>query len=84
MTDSMDQFQRLEEKLAKVVEIFRRTEAENKSLLQQVEKLRTENARHESALEEVQALRREREDVRARVAKLLEQVETLTKQDSAG
>lgn len=85
MTEPMDQFQKLEEKLGKVVEIFRRTQAENKSLLQQVEKLRSEGAQRQSALEqEVQVLRREREDVRSRIEKLLDQVETLTKQDSAG
>jgi predicted nucleic acid-binding Zn-ribbon protein len=33
---------------------------------------------------EIQALRREREEVRSRVERLLEQVEALTKQDSAG
>ncbi|HEX5481200.1 MAG TPA: cell division protein ZapB [Terriglobia bacterium] len=85
MTEPIDQFQKLEEKLGKVVEIFRRTQAENRSLLQQVEKLRTESTQRQGALEqEVQALRREREDVRTRIEKLLDQVETLTKQDSAG
>ncbi|MGH9326752.1 MAG: hypothetical protein ACRD2B_08730 [Terriglobia bacterium] len=84
----MEQVQKLEEKVSKIVEIFRRTQAENRSLLQQIEKLRTDSRdsihQKEQFEREVQMLRREREDVRARVEKLLEQVEALTKQDSAG
>jgi uncharacterized coiled-coil DUF342 family protein len=84
----MDQLQELEEKLSKVVEVFKRTQAENRSLAQQLEKLRAdsrESGRQRDALErEIQTLRSEREDVRNRVAKLLEQVDALTKQDSGG
>jgi FtsZ-binding cell division protein ZapB len=84
----MDQLEKLEDKLSKVVEVFKRTQAENRSLAQQIEKLKTdsgESFRQRDALErEVQTLRSEREDVRNRVAKLLEQVDALTKQDSAG
>jgi len=88
VTDSMIQFQRLEEKLTKMAEIFRQTQAENKSLLQQIEMLKAESketSQRQNTLEhEIQALRREREEVRSRVERLLEQVEALTKQDSAG
>jgi FtsZ-binding cell division protein ZapB len=84
----MDQLQKLEEKLSKVVEVFKRTQAENRSLAQQLENLRAdsgESGRQRDALErEIQTLRSEREDVRNRVAKLLEQVDALTKQDSGG
>jgi FtsZ-binding cell division protein ZapB len=84
----MDQLEKLEDKLSKVVEVFKRTQAENRSLAQQIEKLKTdsgESFRQRDALErEIQTLRSEREDVRNRVAKLLEQVDALTKQDSAG
>ncbi len=88
MTDSMDQFRKLEEKIARFVEMFKRTQAENQTLAEQLEKLRadsTESSRGKEALErEIQALRREREDVRLRVEKLLDQVEALTRHDSAG
>jgi FtsZ-binding cell division protein ZapB len=84
----MDQLEKLEDKLSKVVEVFKRTQAENRSLAQQLEKLKSdsgESFRQRDALEhEIQTLRSEREDVRNRVAKLLEQVDALTKQDSGG
>jgi FtsZ-binding cell division protein ZapB len=84
----MDQLEKLEDKLSKVVEVFKRTQAENRSLAQQLEKLKADSGetfRQRDALErEIQTLRSEREDVRNRVAKLLEQVDALTKQDSAG
>lgn len=84
----MDPFQLLEEKLTKVVENYRRTQLENRALMQEVEKLRAagkQGAQHQESLDrELQALRKEREDVRARVERLLQQVDSLTKQDAAG
>jgi uncharacterized coiled-coil DUF342 family protein len=84
----MDQLQKLEEKLSKVAEAFKQAQAENRSLTQQLEKLKADSGegfRQRDALEhELQSLRSEREDVRNRVARLLEQVDALTKQDSAG
>ncbi len=88
VTYSVDQLEKLEEKLSKVVAVFKKTQAENQSLNQQLERLKAdsgESARQREALErEVQTLRREREEVRQRVEKLLDQVDGLTKQDSAG
>ncbi|MGH9405139.1 MAG: hypothetical protein ACRD3D_04785 [Terriglobia bacterium] len=88
VSPSIDPFQLLEEKLGKVVESYKRTQAENRILLQQMEKLQAESkqgVQRQDALErEVQALRREREDVRARVERLLDQVEALTRPDSPG
>lgn len=84
----MDPFQLLEEKLTKVVENYRRTQLENRALMQEVEKLRAitkQGSQHQDALDrELQTLRKEREDVRARVERLLQQVDSLTKQDAAG
>ena len=88
MTDSNDQFQRLEEKLLKAIEIFKQTQAEKRVLEQNLEKIRSETkgrAQQFSAMErEVIALRREREDVRQRVQKLLERIEVLTSPRSEG
>lgn len=88
MTDANDHFQKLEEKLFKAAEVFRRAQEEKRTLHQEVEKLKadaTERARRCEALEhELIALRKEREDVRTRVERLLEQIDTLTKTESAG
>ncbi len=86
MTDPNDQFERLEEKLLKAIELFKRTQAEKRALEQEIEKLkgRPRNApKALSAMErELIALRREREDVRSRVEKLLERIDVLTSPDS--
>lgn len=88
MTDSNDPFQRLEEKVFKAAEVFRRAQEEKRALRQEVEKLKTdakERARRCEGLEhEVIALRKEREDVRSRVERLLEEIDSLTKTESAG
>jgi FtsZ-binding cell division protein ZapB len=88
MTDTNDHFQMLEEKLLKAVEVFRRTQQEKHVLRQEVEKLKAdaqERGRRCEALEqELIALRKEREDVRTRIEGLLEQIDTLTKTESAG
>lgn len=82
MTGPNDQFERLEEKLLKAIELFKRTQEEKRALEQEVEKLRGETREHAqgvSAMErELIALRREREEVRSRVEKLLERFDALT------
>jgi chromosome segregation ATPase len=88
LTDPNEQFERLEEKLLKAIELFKRTQTEKRALEQEVEKLKVETkerAQTLSAMErELIALRREREDVRARVEKLLERIDVLTGSDSEG
>jgi chromosome segregation ATPase len=83
-----ENFQKLEEKLLRAVEIFKRTQAEKHALQQEVESLRADfkerNRRSDNLECELQALRREREDVRGRIEKLLEQIDALTKPNSAG
>ena len=79
MTDSNDQFQRLEEKLLKVIDLFKKTQTEKRALELEVDKLKGESKEHAQETErELIALRREREDVRARVQKLLERIDALT------
>jgi predicted nuclease with TOPRIM domain len=88
MTDANDHFQMLEEKLLKAVEVFRRAQQEKQALRQEVERLKAdaqERARRCEAMErELIALRKEREDVRTRVERLVEQIDALTKTESAG
>jgi len=83
VTNPNDQFVRLEEKLLKAIELFKRTQAEKRALEQDVEKLKGETKERAQALNamerELIALRREREDVRARVEKLLERIDGLTR-----
>lgn len=82
MTGQNEQFERLEEKLLKAIELFKRTQAEKRALEQEVEKLKGETKEHAqgvSAMErELIALRREREEVRSRVEKLVERIDALT------
>jgi chromosome segregation ATPase len=88
VTETTDQFGRLEEKLVKAIELFKKTLAEKHALQQEVEKLKgetKERAQGLTAMErELISLRKEREDVRSRVEKLLERIDVLTSADSAG
>ena len=79
MADPNDQFSRLEEKLLKAIDLFKRTQTEKRALEQEVEKLKAQSKEQGQSMErELIALRREREDVRARVEKLLERMDALT------
>ncbi len=86
MSDTNDHFSKLEEKLARAIEIFKKTQAEKRSLAQDLEKARAdakERARQLDELErQVLALRREREDLRTRIEKIIHQIDVLTSSDS--
>jgi chromosome segregation ATPase len=88
VSDSNEQFQRLEEKLSKAIELFKRTQSEKRALQQDVEKARLESRERGKRLDglerELVALRKEREDVRSRVEKLLQRIDVLTSPDSEG
>jgi uncharacterized coiled-coil DUF342 family protein len=88
VTDPNEQFQRLEEKLLKAIDVFKQTRAEKRALEQDAEKLKVEikeRAQQINAMErELIALRREREDVRARVDRLLKRIDVLTSSGSEG
>ena len=88
MTNPNDQFDRLEEKLLKAIDLFKQTQAEKRTLESELEKLQGENRERAQATlameKELIALRREREDVRIRVEKLLERIDVLTTPKSGG
>ena len=88
MTDHTDPFTKLEEKIARTVEAFRRVQAEKRALEEQLASLKSatkEQGRQSDAQErELVALRKEREEVRSRVERLLDQIDGLTRPDSAG
>jgi chromosome segregation ATPase len=83
-----ESFQELEEKLAKAADVFRRAVAEKRDLEKALEKLKHDTGDSQKRLEamqrEIQMLRREREEVRFRVEKLLNQIEQLTGSTSTG
>ncbi|HLY61791.1 MAG TPA: cell division protein ZapB [Terriglobia bacterium] len=85
MTESMDHLGKLEEKIAKAAELFKRSHVERLELQQEIERMRADFKdrlkRADAVEQELQSLRREREDVRARIEKLLDQIELLTKSD---
>jgi DNA repair exonuclease SbcCD ATPase subunit len=86
--DPNEQFERLETKLLRAIELFKRTQTEKRALEQDVDKLKAESKERAQAIStlerELIALRREREEVRSRVEKLLEQIDVLTTPDSEG
>jgi chromosome segregation ATPase len=88
VTNSNDALQKLEDKLLKVIEVFKRTQEEKRALQEELENLKShskDGAKRVDALErELHILRREREDVRARVEKILQQIDILTKTDAGG
>jgi len=81
-TEPVDSFQQFQEKISRAVDVVKRAQAEKRALEQEIERLRSasrERAREWEAKErELVALRREREEVRERVEKLLEQIDALT------
>jgi chromosome segregation ATPase len=82
MTDSVDSLQKFEEKIARVIEVVKRLQSEKKVLEQELERVKSaakERSREWDAQErELVTLRREREEVRTRVEKLLQQIDSLT------
>jgi chromosome segregation ATPase len=88
MADSAETFQKFEEKIARAIQVLKRAQSEKKALEREVERLKSaaRDRAHESEARDRQliALRREREEVRTRVEKLLEEIDALTKGDSAG
>ena len=88
VTDSNDSLEKLEEKLRRLLELFQQTQGEKRALRDELEKLKAdfkERAKHSDNLErELQALRRERDDVRTRVEKILQQIDVLTRAEAGG
>jgi hypothetical protein len=84
ITETEARLQELEEKVVRAAGVFKQNLTEKRALQREVEKLRESTGRSAELEDEVKALRREREDVRLRIEKLLKQIDSLTKADSAG
>ena len=78
---SADEFQALEEKVLRAVEVLRRERSARASAEAEVERLRGELDRQRESAEHLQtgltAMQSEREQVRRRVEKMLEQMDEL-------
>jgi FtsZ-binding cell division protein ZapB len=85
MTESMDHLGKLEEKIVKAAELFKQSQMERRELQQEIERMRADFKdrlkRADAVEQELQTLRHERDEVRVRIEKLLEQIELLTKSD---
>jgi chromosome segregation ATPase len=83
----VDSFQQFEEKITRAIDVLKRVQSEKTALERELERVKStakERSRESETQEkELVALRRERDEVRARVEKLLEQVDALTKPDGS-
>ena len=82
-----DEFQALEEKIRRAVELLK-SEREARAAAERDahrfrQQLRERQEEFDSLRAELVTLRREREEVRARVEKMLRQIDALTEQESA-
>jgi FtsZ-binding cell division protein ZapB len=88
MPDSLEQFWKLEEKLQRAAEAFKLSRAQNRDLQEEIERLRDEMKdrakRWDAQEKDIATLRREREEVRERIEKLVDQIDVLTKAERAG
>jgi len=83
----VDSFQQFEEKITRAIDVLKRVQTEKKALEHELERAKSaakERGREAEAHQhELVALRREREEVRVRVEKLLEQIDALAKTDGS-
>lgn len=88
MSHPDDSFRKLEEKVLRVGEILKRSQEEKRALQLELEKWRSgskEESKRLSALEkELEALRRERDDIRLRIEKIIQQIDVLTTPEAGG
>jgi FtsZ-binding cell division protein ZapB len=88
MPDSLEQFRKLEEKLLRAAEAFKQSRADNLELQEEIDRLHAEikdrAKRWDAQEKDLAGLRREREEVRERIEKLIDQIDVLTKAERAG
>lgn len=87
VTGSSDSFLALEEKIYRTIELLKHAREGQAAAEREARRLREQISGRDDETEflrrEVVALRREREEVRARVEKLVKQIDSLTADDSA-
>jgi predicted nucleic acid-binding Zn-ribbon protein len=82
-----DDFQALEEKVYRTIELYKAARAAQASAERDAERLRQQLEEREEQLESLRResvqLRKEREEIRGRVEKMLEQIDTIAEQQAA-
>jgi len=82
-----DDFQALEEKVYRTIELYKSAREAKTVIERDVKRLRQQLEEREDEFEtmrkEMVRLRKEREEIRARVAKMLQQIETLAAEQAA-
>ena len=88
MSNPNDAFEKLEEKVLRIAEILKRAQDEKRALQQELDQRKSgskEESKRISTLEkELAALREERDEVRARVEKIIQQIDVLTSPEAGG
>ena len=88
MSNPNDAFERLEEKLLRVADVLKRAHEEKRALQQELDQWKSgskEESKRVSTLEkELVSLRKERDEVRARVEKIIQQIDVLTTPEAEG
>ena len=85
--DGLEQLFALEEKVTQTIELLKATSAQNEELQRENARLRQECQQHGAAIgkleDQIGRLEKEREAVRVRVQRLLQQVDALTTEQTA-
>ena len=88
MSNPNDAFAELEEKVLRIAEILKRAQDEKRTLQQELDQKKSgskEESKRIAMLEkELEALREERDEVRARVEKIIQQIDVLTSPEAGG
>lgn len=83
-----DAFQKLEEKVLRVAEVLKRAQEEKRALEQELHQWKSgskEESKRVATLEkELAAMRQERDEVRARIEKIIQQIDMLTSPEAGG
>lgn len=88
MSNPNDAFEKLEEKLLRVAEVLKRAHEEKRALQRELDQWKSgskeENKRLSTLEKELATLREERDEVRARVEKIIQQIDVLTTPEAGG
>ena len=87
MPEANEKLEKLAEKLDRVADLFKQVRTQNRVLERDVEKLRNElkdrGRQGDMLARDIQLLRREREEIRTRIQRLVDQIDRMTKPSSS-
>ena len=88
MSHPNDAFEKLEEKVLRIAEILKRAQDEKRALQQELDQKKSgskdEGKRLATLEKELETLREERDEVRDRVEKIIQQIDVLTCPEAGG